>query len=554
MRPDSGKKPAGMPEQAHKRSAAPMKPQGRAPKPAEQPKGALTDTGRRTSAVTGKRPAPAGQRGPQNTAVRPGHVPARRQGASPQPHTSASVRANQSGMPKPRHLPQPVKTPPSKTREMRHPERPKPISGHPQRPENPVKTGEKAVRPEARVSKGKPGQPSQANKQGSEHVKPRRVSAQSAAVHSALPPKADAAPKRPAETAANAVKPQAEKPPEVHDPGLAWRQFKEKASHRWKAFRSDRLLFSLACAALILGAITIFLLSPLFHIEKIEMNPVFFLNKEDVLTTSGLKDNQHFLQSYGGSLDAVLTGRYLKAEQRIMKAYPQLKGVEIRLHFPGEIKINIKERIPIAFLQIQDGAVMIDREGIVCGIESTLPQGLPVIKGISVVSMEMGKHLVVDAPEDLNRCIAVMSALVEADFERQSADPLLPEIKEIRSSGYRRVNLRMIPRGTDKVLTVACSDSSYLKNHFIWLSEVLAAGIIQEKLPGTLDLIGKQQVFMPDKKHVNDDTGYVWQDNQMTPQEQAYAEEQAYKRQLEEAARQAEQENQGAGEGEGQGN
>lgn len=272
----------------------------------------------------------------------------------------------------------------------------------------------------------------------------------------------------------------------------------------------------------------LFVFSPIFTIRELVHPKLYFHDFEEISRISGLHSGQHFIQGLGGSLDGFLTGRYLQAESSIGESFPELKKIDIRLDFPGKIHFDLEERIPIAFIQNGEEAVMIDRDGVACGLTSTLPEGLPAIRGISVVSMKIGEKLTVDAPNDLQRCIAVMSALVEADFERHSGEPLLPHVEEIHSSGYRRVLLRIKPDQEKEKLSVNCSNNAYLKDHFIWLSEVLEAGILKGKLPGTLDLSGKQQVYKPEGEGQNkEQRDWLWQDQQSTPEEEEAAYEAA---------------------------
>ena len=272
----------------------------------------------------------------------------------------------------------------------------------------------------------------------------------------------------------------------------------------------------------------LFVFSPIFTIRELVHPKLYFHDFEEISRISGLHSGQHFIQGLGGSLDGFLTGRYLQAESSIREAFPELKKIDIRLDFPGKIHFDLEERIPIAFIQNGEEAVMIDRDGVACGLTSTLPEGLPAIRGISVVSMKIGEKLTVDAPNDLQRCIAVMSALVEADFERHSGEPLLPHVEEIHSSGYRRVLLKIKPDQEKEKLSVNCSNNAYLKDHFIWLSEVLEAGILKGKLPGTLDLSGKQQVYKPEGEGQNkEQRDWLWQDQQSTPEEEEAAYEAA---------------------------
>lgn len=295
----------------------------------------------------------------------------------------------------------------------------------------------------------------------------------------------------------------------------------------WKLFRrsfhNDRFFRWTTLSAVFLLLLLLFLFLPLFRIDSLKSEyPLFFHDFEELKEKSGLREGQHFLQGYGGSVRGLLTGRYTQAEKAVLAAYPGMKELKIRLHFPGQISFEAEERIPIAYMQNGDRIVLLDSEGIACSSTDDLPRGLPVIRGLEVVSMTLGQAIISNSDSDLAQCVAVMSAIAEADFERQSENPLLPQIKEIRSSGYQRVLLKLNPNGDDRVLSVSCTSERSLKDDFIWLSKVLEANVLQDKLPGTLDIYGKQLVYRPEGGKREEGKQYIWQDEVVMVAEEQY--------------------------------
>lgn len=298
----------------------------------------------------------------------------------------------------------------------------------------------------------------------------------------------------------------------------------------WQSFvrviRSDKQIRFLLIATLVLLSLILFIFLPWFRIQRMETAiPLYFNNFEDLVEKSGLREGQHFLKGYGGSLQGILTGRYMQAEEKILAAYAGIKDLKVKLHFPGVVSFEAEERIPIAFMQNGDRVVLLDREGIACDVSANIPHGLPVIRGIEVVSMTLGQPITSNSDDDLAQCVAVMSAIAEADFERQSENPLLPHIDEIRSSGYQRVVLKLYPEGQDKLLSVRCTSQRSLKDDFIWLSKVLESGVLHDKLPGTLDIYGKQLIYRPDKNTQKEVDEYVWQDETVVVADEVYEDE-----------------------------
>ncbi len=253
--------------------------------------------------------------------------------------------------------------------------------------------------------------------------------------------------------------------------------------------------------SLVLLVLLSFLLSPAFRLQNIEHTELFFEKFSRVLEVSQIKEGQHFLQGFGGSINALLTGSYGKARQRVKEAFPQFKEVEIRYRFPGTVLFEIKERVPVAFIDVDDVYATIDRFGVVCGTYYSVPKSLPAIKGIQAVKMKIGEEIKTNADDALKACVAVMSSLVEADFESQGSSlSLLSQTKEIRSSGYQRILLTFEPDNSGQELLVSCTSTDNLKNDFLWLKRILDSGILKDKLPGTLDVYGSQIVFRPAEK------------------------------------------------------
>lgn len=298
----------------------------------------------------------------------------------------------------------------------------------------------------------------------------------------------------------------------------------------WQTLLASANLPKLVTILALVTILIVFALAPAFRFQNLAGTDLFLHSREDLLQASGLSMGQHFLHSYGGSLHALLTGRYEAAEKKILQAYPELRSLSVYFKFPATLYFEAEERIPLAFLDVNDTYVTIDRFGVVTGSYQELPQGLPAIRGIEPVQMRVGESIKTNADEALKSCVAVMAALVEADFESPGGNLLLPQTQEIRSSGYQRILLTFQPEGSANPLRVTCSSTHTLKEDFLWLKKVLDSKVLQDKLPGNLDIYGSQLVFRPYKLNAQgeeESTGqdYVWQDEIFVPQQIAPEEE-----------------------------
>ncbi len=273
-----------------------------------------------------------------------------------------------------------------------------------------------------------------------------------------------------------------------------------------KRFR--RVLVISAVVVLLL----MFIVLPVFRIQHFSSNPLRFADEFRLLKISGLQRNQHFLSGLlNVDFAKTLRGRYVKAEDRIKEEIPQVRDVEVKLAFPGRIHFYVLERLPVAAIQIPDGVILMDRDGMALDVKDEVPDAVPVITGLQVQKAMIGSQVEVDLPRELSRALMILSSLIEADQSSQGELQLMPLLEEIRPASYQRVVLRLKLPESGKDLNLSCSQNVYLTNHFVWLRRVLAAGILDDRVPGTLDLSGRYQIFKP-LDTGEEEPAYQWPD------------------------------------------
>lgn len=251
-------------------------------------------------------------------------------------------------------------------------------------------------------------------------------------------------------------------------------------------------------ATILLIALLVWLL-PLFHLAQWEISTdLRSISREDVISGSGLEDGQHLFRGLGGSAELLFRRRYGAAEQKLMAAHPTLKSIELRMHLPSTISVEIVERVEVAYVSVPDRCVMIDKEGYVLRILDHPPERIPVIEGISVTSMQLGKPLMVDVPDALNRAMGLMGAIIEADRDTRTSTHLLPQVREIRPLSGRQLFLTIILPDTGELLTVAAETGSDQTDDMLWLRFALDQDVFNGKGKGVLDLTGNNRTFTPD--------------------------------------------------------
>ncbi|HHU53371.1 MAG TPA: FtsQ-type POTRA domain-containing protein [Clostridiaceae bacterium] len=239
----------------------------------------------------------------------------------------------------------------------------------------------------------------------------------------------------------------------------------------------------------------LFFLLPVFHIQTIEIKNADFIAPEKLIQSAGINQNQHFLQGMGGTLSDFFNGRYKKAEQQVIRDIPQVADITISYSFPNKIVFDVKERIAIGWVKIPDGFCTIDGQGVVVEILDQEPQNLPIIEGITITNLALGKRVEVEQREYLENAMFAMSALIEADLDF-GGEKLLYHIDVIEPTINNNIYLRL--NIEDQELLIICDNSRELKSNFMWLKQVLNTKVIADKGSGMIDLRGKTRTFKPD--------------------------------------------------------
>jgi hypothetical protein len=237
---------------------------------------------------------------------------------------------------------------------------------------------------------------------------------------------------------------------------------------------------------------------PAFHLDQIKIAGLQDLSNQEVIAASGLQVGQHLFSGLGGSLEQIIRLRYAAAESRLKKAFPSIRSVCAYMDFPGMIRIDVEERIQVAYLSIPDGCVMVDKEGVAIRILEKAPPGIPVIGGVTATSLILGQPLGVDVPEAMNSAISLMGAIIDADKDTRTALLLLPNISRIRPLSGNHLYLTVILPQTGEELTVEAETGSDMADDMLWLRFALSQDAFKNLGKGVLDLTGSRKTFIPD--------------------------------------------------------
>ena len=150
------------------------------------------------------------------------------------------------------------------------------------------------------------------------------------------------------------------------------RRRRKKKSHKIYAFIV--LFLGLAIIAAI-----IFLL---FYVQKIEVKGNDYVTEKEIIET---------VQNDDFSVNALyILGKYALGKG---KTLPCLEQMKVRLKAPWSVKIEVKEKPIVGYIQNGELYDYFDKEGLVVLESSALIEGVPYIEGIGLGEVKLYEHL-----------------------------------------------------------------------------------------------------------------------------------------------------------------
>ncbi len=266
----------------------------------------------------------------------------------------------------------------------------------------------------------------------------------------------------------------------------------QKAEHKKNNSEYKQIPKFVYILTIILVIVTIFALMPQFRIQQVEFKDFLFISPEEVYMASGITQNQFFLKGIGGSLNEYLAGRYTGAEQRVKNTFPEVDTIKIYFDFPSKVVFEMKEKIEIGWIKIQDGFCTVDSNGKVISILQEQPEALPIISGLTVLNATIGKKIEVSQADYLENAMYVMSSLIEADVDVEGKK-LLTMVKRIEPTINNDIYL--ILENGEKNFTIICDKSHDLTDDFLWLKKAMNSDVLASEKSGIIDVRGKNRIF-----------------------------------------------------------
>ncbi|MCL5057198.1 MAG: FtsQ-type POTRA domain-containing protein [Actinobacteria bacterium] len=174
-------------------------------------------------------------------------------------------------------------------------------------------------------------------------------------------------------------------------------------------------LNSILFATLFLAAAYILARSSLFEVREIEVLGNASLNRDQIVSISGLNPGENIFRIN------------LQAAAEKLRVIPMIKNVDMTRRLPSTVQIKVEERKPVALLPVEAGFIQIDDEGVYIQKGDIGQDQLPVVTGVQFPAPVPGGRIV---SENLDSALAVV---------RGVPAQLLPQLSEINTEGGQAV-------------------------------------------------------------------------------------------------------------------
>lgn len=252
----------------------------------------------------------------------------------------------------------------------------------------------------------------------------------------------------------------------------------------------------------VLFTVMLVLLLPAFYIKEIQMEGFTVINQDEVLNSSGIKAGDHIFSHLGGSVFSLLTFRYGNIEEEISRNYPYVQSIKIQVNFPSRIKVTVKERLKIGYLEVPDGFAVVDKEGYIVEISgNSVPEGVPLMEGLPVRSAMLGEKLDLSDDQGFSSSLTIFGAILGADtnISDSTGFRLMPFVKSIRYVGNNTTYLIISLPESSSNLTVKIGSLKEISDDMTWLRYAIATNAFEGEIgdisESILDMTGDEYVM-----------------------------------------------------------
>lgn len=252
----------------------------------------------------------------------------------------------------------------------------------------------------------------------------------------------------------------------------------------------------------VLVAVMLVLMLPAFYIQEIQMEGFSVISQDELLAYSGIQIGDHLFSNLGGSIVSLFTFRYGNVEEKMALKYPYVQSVVIQVIFPSKIKITVKERLKIGYLEVPDGFAVIDIDGYVVEMSgNSIPTGVPLMEGLPVRSAMLGEKLDLSADQGFSSSLTIFGAILAADtnITDDTGFRLMPCVKSIRYVGNNTTYLMIQFPESNTILSVKIGSLKEISDDMTWLRYAIAINTFKSEegnMSGSvLDMTGDKYIM-----------------------------------------------------------
>lgn len=240
-----------------------------------------------------------------------------------------------------------------------------------------------------------------------------------------------------------------------------------------------------------------FFLLPSFRVQIIEINGNQVISDEKICEMAGIQYGSHLMSGISGDIIDYFRLDYGKTEDKIKNENAYVEDIRITISFPSTIKIDVVERSKIAYIEIPDGYVSVDLNGVV--VEFNSFDGLedihPLVCGMDVSSVEISQPIQVVNTTDYNKSLVVLGAVLAADINGGDTEySMFENLLEVRVVPGGNIFLTFVlPNGATLQVKLEAIDN--INDDMNWLLYSITENAFDNLPDGALDMTGEEYVY-----------------------------------------------------------
>ena len=181
----------------------------------------------------------------------------------------------------------------------------------------------------------------------------------------------------------------------------------KRKSHRLYAF----VVLLLAAAILVLSLLV------LFYVQQIKVEGNEYCTDQQIVDT--VRSDKYSINTL------YIAGKYAIGKG---KSLPCLESIHVSLSAPWTLKVTVREKPIVGYLENKDNYAYFDKEGMVVSMSPTLIEGLPCIEGVSMKDIKLYSRLETDDSKIFEE---ILETSQEAVKQKISADRIVCRGDEI---------------------------------------------------------------------------------------------------------------------------